>query len=301
MVDGVFSKKLNDIKMNNNNKIGFIGAGIMGQGMVQNLLNAGNEVSIIANKNRRPIDELVALGANEVLSLADMVSCCNSFILCLPSSATATSVCDELFPLLFQDTLIIDCTTNELISVKELEKKAKALKLRYVEAPLTGGQKQSWDAMLGAIVGCDKDDFELASNILKPCCAQIEWLGELGMGAKTKLVSNFLALGTATLVVEAMKSANKLGIDWEKFYKLASQGSGHSMSLDRIAPKAIEGSHDGYVFTIANTVKDMEYILALLKDQPDAAALTEVFLRIYKDAANAGMQDSFLSARVKNK
>ena len=45
----------------------------------------------------------------------------------------------------------------------------------------------------------------------------------------------------------------------------------------------------------------MEYILALLKDQPDAAALTEVFLRIYKDAANAGMQDSFLSARVKNK
>ena len=133
--------------MNNNNKIGFIGAGIMGQGMVQNLLKAGNEVNIIANKNRRPIDELVTLGANEVLSLADMVSCCNSFILCLPSSATATSVCDELFPLLFQDTLIIDCTTNELISVRELEKKAKALKLRYVEAPLTGGQKQSWDAM----------------------------------------------------------------------------------------------------------------------------------------------------------
>ena len=93
-------------RMNTNNKIGFIGAGIMGQGMVQNLLKAGNEVSIIANKNRRPIDELIALGANEVLSLADMASCCNSFILCLPSSATAISVCDELFPLLFPETLI---------------------------------------------------------------------------------------------------------------------------------------------------------------------------------------------------
>ena len=74
------------------NKIGFIGAGIMGQGMVQNLLKAGNEVSIIANKNRRPIEALVALGANEMVSLFDMVSYSNCFILCLPSSKVAISV-----------------------------------------------------------------------------------------------------------------------------------------------------------------------------------------------------------------
>ena len=287
--------------MDNNNKIGFIGAGIMGQGMVQNLLKAGHEVNVIANRNRRPIEELVALGAKEMMSLPDMASCCNRFILCLPSSQTAMSVCDVLFPLLLPETIIIDCTTNELVTVKELAKKAKAAKLRYVEAPLTGGQQQSRDAMLGAIVGCDVDDFAMVSNILRPCCAQIERLGELGMGATTKLISNFLALGTATLVVEAMKVANNLGVDWEKFYKLASQGSGHSMSLDRIAPKAIAGTHDGYVFTIANTVKDMEYISALLKDQPDAAAITEVFLRIYKNAANEGMQDALLSARLETK
>tara|TARA_B100000795_G_scaffold192792_1_gene147166 strand:+ start:1286 stop:2149 length:864 start_codon:yes stop_codon:yes gene_type:complete len=284
--------------LDSNNKIGFIGAGIMGQGMVQNLLKAGHKVNIIANKNRRPIEELVELGAKEIMSLPDMANCSNSFILCLPNSQTALSVCDVLFPLLLPGTIIIDCTTNQLVTVKELAQKAKAGKLRYVEAPLTGGQQQSQDAMLGAIVGCDEDDFAMVSNILRPCCAQIEWLGELGMGAKTKLISNFLALGTATLVVEAMKAANNLGVDWEKFYKLASQGSGHSMSLDRIAPKAIAGSHDGYVFTIANTVKDMEYIAALLKDQPDAAAITEVFLRIYKKAENAGMQDALLSARL---
>ena len=287
--------------MDNNNKIGFIGAGIMGQGMVQNLLKAGHEVNVIANRNRRPIEELVALGAKEMMSLPDMASCCNRFILCLPSSQTAMSVCDVLFPLLLPETIIIDCTTNELVTVKELAKQAKASKLRYVEAPLTGGQQQSRDAMLGAIVGCDVDDFAMVNNILKPCCAQIERLGELGMGATTKLISNFLALGTATLVVEAMKVANNLGVDWEKFYKLASQGSGHSMSLDRIAPKAIAGTHDGYVFTIANTVKDMEYISALLKDQPDAAAITEVFLRIYKNAANEGMQGALLSARLETK
>ena len=70
------------------------------------------------------------------------------------------------------------------------------------------------------------------------------------------------------------------------------------MSLDRIAPKAIAGTHDGYVFTIGNTVKDMEYILALLQDHPDAGAIARLFLRIYKDAEKAGMQDAFLSSRL---
>ena len=270
----------------------------MGQGMVQNLLEAGHEVNVIAHRNRQPIDELVALGAKEMMSLFDMASCCNIFILCLPSSQAVMSVCNVLFSRALPKTLIIDCTTNELITVKELARQAKAARLRYVEAPLTGGQQQSREAMLGAIVGCDVEDFAMVSNILKPCCAHIERLGELGMGATTKLISNFLALGTATLVVEAMKAANNLGVDWKKFYKLASQGSGHSMSLDRIAPKAISGSHDGYVFTIANTVKDMEYISDLLKDQPDAAAITEVFLRIYKNAVNDGMQDELLSSRL---
>ena len=287
--------------MYNKNKIGFIGAGIMGQGMVQNLLEAGHEVNVIAHRNRRPIEELVALGAKEMTSLSDMASCCNIFILCLPSSQVVMSVCDVLFSLVLPKTIIIDCTTNQLFTVKELAKQAKFAQLKYVEAPLTGGQQQSRDAMLGAIVGCDIDDFAMVSNVLKPCCSQIERLGELGMGATTKLISNFLALGTATIVVEAMKVANNLGVDWEIFYKLSSQGSGHSMSLDRIAPKAISGTHDGYVFTIANTVKDMEYISELLSDQPDAAAITEVFLRIYKNAANDGRQDALLSSRLETK
>lgn len=284
--------------MDKKNKIGFIGAGIMGQGMVQNLLESGHEVNVIAHINRRPIEELVALGAKEMMSFSEMANRCKIFILCLPSSQAVMSVCGVLFSIALPKTIIIDCTTNELITVKELARQAKIAQLRYVEAPLTGGQQQSRDAMLGAIVGCDVEDFAMVSNVLKPCCAQIERLGELGMGATTKLISNFLALGTATLVVEAMKAANNLGVDWKKFYKLASQGSGHSMSLDRIAPKAIAGSHDGYVFTIANTIKDMEYISDLLKDQPDAAAITEVFLKIYKNAVNDGMQDELLSSRL---
>ena len=292
-------EKLGDMDQRQN--IGFIVTGIIGQGMAQNLLKAGHRVVIIANRNRGPIEKLVKLGAREAASLAEIGHDCSKVILCLPNSSTVISVCDTLFPSLSPGSMVVDCTTNQPVSVKILAAKAEAAKLRYVEAPLTGGQSQAENAKLGAILGCDVEDFEIARSLLAPCCTKIERFGNLGMGATTKLISNFLALGTATLVVEAMKLAREFGIDWEKFYELSSQGSGHSMSLDRIAPKAISGKHDGYAFTIANTVKDFEYITSMVREQPDACAIAQIFLNIYQNAAEDGMKDAFISCRLKSK
>ena len=291
-------EKLGDMDQRQN--IGFIGAGIIGQGMAQNLLKAGHRVVVIANRNRGPIEKLVKLGAREANSLAEIGHDCSKVILCLPNSSTVISVCDTLFPSLSPGSMVVDCTTNQPVSVKMLAAKAEAANLRYVEAPLTGGQSQAENAKLGAILGCDLKDFEIARSLLAPCCTKIERFGNLGMGATTKLISNFLALGTATLVVEAMKLAREFGVDWEKFYELSSQGSGHSMSLDRIAPKAISGKYDGYAFTVANTVKDFEYITTMVREHPDAHEIAQIFLDIYQNAAEDGMQDAFISCRLKS-
>jgi 3-hydroxyisobutyrate dehydrogenase-like beta-hydroxyacid dehydrogenase len=278
--------------------IGFIGAGIMGRGMAANLLKAGSNLHVVPHRNRQPIDELVSIGAREVSSLAAMAEACSTIILCLPNSATATSVVAELIAVMDSGGLIIDCTTNDVDTVRTLYGETHKAGLRYAEAPLTGGQQQAAEARLGAIVGCRDADFDAVKMALAPCCERIERLGDVGMGAATKLISNFLALGTATLVVEAMKMARLAGVDWEKFYQLAAQGSGHSMSLDRIAPKAIEGSHDGYVFTIANTAKDLRYIHDFLPEGSDARALAGQMLRLYEEAQAKGLGDKFLSARL---
>ena len=77
-------------------------------------------------------------------------------------------------------------------------------------------------------MGCDEGDFADAKAILEGCCARIEWFGDIGMAAKTKLISNFLALGTATLVIESFRQAREFGVDWQKLYDLALLGSGNS-------------------------------------------------------------------------
>ncbi len=136
---------------------------------------------------------------------------------------------------------------------------------------------------LGAFIGSSKKNFKISKKILNPCCKKIIRIGNVGMGAKAKLLSNFLALGTASLVIESLKFAQKIQIDWKNFYDLSSLGSGSSRSLDRIAPQAINNNYDSYLFTINNTIKDMRYMLKLFDGNNDMIKNYKVFSKtIYK-------------------
>ena len=280
-------------------KIGFIGVGLMGTGMVQRLLMAGHETHVVAHKNRAPIEEVCKMGAILHNNISDLAKKVEFIFLCLPSSSEVIKIAKKISKVQSKVNLIIDCTTNSpdsLITIHEIFVNAK---IEYLEAPLTGGVTQASEGQLGAILGGTEEAVAKAKPLLSACCSKMAHIGPVGMGAKTKLVSNFLALGTATLVVESLHIAKKLGIDWQSFYDLASQGSGHSMSLDRIAPKAIDGDYKGYMFSITNTAKDFRYINDLfMKKDIELSKLSKWMLKQYEDAETKGLGDSVLSQRL---
>ena len=96
-----------------------------------------------------------------------------------------------------------------------------------------------------------------------------------------------------------MKASRDCEVDWEKFYKLASQVSGHSMSLDRIVPKAINGEYDSYVFSIANTLKDLSYIRDIFEAKQDYGKMAQLLFDIYQKSNSEGNGEQFLSSRLK--
>ena len=191
--------------------------------------------------------------------------------------------------------MVIDTTTNEQDGPEELAACLKEVGGHYVEAPVTGGVNQAKDGVLGAIVGCDEADLKRAKDVLSGFCTKIERFGPVGMGARAKLVSNFLALGTATLVVETFKQARSLGVDWKKLYELAQLGSGNSSGLQRIVGNALKGDYRGYVFSIENTVKDFSYICKLAENNGDVPNLAPVMRSIYERALAHGHGDRMLS------
>ena len=281
-------------------KIGFIGVGIMGEGMVYKLIEANYKVFVKKNKNPNPINRVKKKGAFELKTIKEIVKKCEIIILCLPNSSVAKKIIVEIGKICSKKKLVIDCTTNNYNSVLYFKKLSKIYNFNYVEAPISGGSLQAKNGSLGAFIGSNKKNFRRAKQILKPCCKRILRIGKIGMGTKAKLISNFLALGTTTLVIESLKIAKKLSVNWKKFYKLSSLGSGSSKSFDRIAPKALKNDYDSYSFTIENTIKDLNYMIKIFKKYKDVKKITLTLLKFYvKDKKKYGRK-AFISNRLKD-
>jgi len=279
-------------------KIGFIGAGYMGYGMALNLVNK-YDLTVFAHKNRKPIDDLVQKGAKEAIDLEELASLSKVIIMCVTNTPVGLDVINNIVPHLQKKTTIIDITTHKADGSIKIFQKLSSLDISYVESPVMGGPVQAEEGVLGAIVGCEEKDFEFAKEILMNFCKDVIYFGPVGMGAKAKLVNNFLSLGTATFVIETLKAADKLGIDLKKLYDVAKLGSGNSGALNRMAEKAINNDYKGYIFSVNNTVKDLTYINELLKDMPNAEKLSSITRSFYEEAKAKGYGDLLISELIK--
>ncbi|SVA78522.1 uncharacterized protein METZ01_LOCUS131376 [marine metagenome] len=287
--------------MNTNNiKIGFIGAGYMGYGMAHNLLKNNYKLSVIAHNNRKPIEKLITQGATEVNSLNELGKFNNVIIMCVTNTPVALEIINNILPFLKEGTLVLDITTHHSTGSIEMNTLLNTKNIKYVESPVMGGPIQAEEGILGAIVGANDEDFDYAKKILLSFCKNVFHFGKIGMGAKAKLISNFLALGTATFVIETFKAANHLNIDLQNLYDVAKLGSGNSGALNRIADKAIAGDYKGYVFSVNNVLKDLTYINELLKDLPNAEKLSSLTKSFYKEAVDKGKGDLLMSELIKD-
>ena len=142
-----------------------------------------------------------------------------------------------------------------------------------------GGPIQAEEGVLGCIVGGSYKNLKLSKKILNSFSKNIYHFGDVGSGAKAKLISNFLALGTTTFVIETIKAAEHLNIDIKKLYDVAKLGSGNSGALKRIADKAIKGDYKGYIFSVDNALKDLTYIHEILKDIPNFKIIIDYFYK----------------------
>lgn len=276
-------------------KIGLIGAGLMGHGLGLNMLAAGHELHVVAHHNRTPIEDLVSKGAVEAPSLAALGALVDVVVLCVTGTPAVQKVIDDLAGNFRPGMLVIDTTTNSSGGPEAFNSTLIEHGVTYVEAPVTGGAVQARQGVLGAIVGCDKELPRKAREVLSCFCKQIEHFGPVGAGARAKLVSNFLALGTAALVIETFRKARALGVDWQKLYELAQLGSGKSVGLDRIVGGAVAGDFEGYKFSVDNSIKDLSYLADLAEQNSCDSSLLPALLELFSSAAADGHGSRMIS------
>ena len=195
--------------------IGFIGVGWMGHGMAANILRGGYPLQVKGNRNRQPVEDLVAQGATEAESPRAMAEGCEVVHLCLSNSPQVEAVIrgpDGILASAREGLIVIDATTADPTSTAALAAELEAAGMTMVDAPLGRTPKEAEAGTLDAIVGASPEAFERVRPVIECWAGSINHVGPTGSGHRMKLIMNFVSLGYAALYSEALAMGVRSGL-----------------------------------------------------------------------------------------
>jgi 3-hydroxyisobutyrate dehydrogenase-like beta-hydroxyacid dehydrogenase len=282
-------------------KIGFIGLGLMGAAMVDRLMSKGHDLIVLGNTSRPRIDAAIAKGAIEAVSPKDLASKCDIIMLCMDTSASVESRMfgdDGVIAGLKPGSTVIDFGTSLPSSTKNLGDKLAEIGSFYLDGPLGRTPSHALEGKLNIMTSGDETAFNTIKPVLEDLAENVFFLGDLATGHTIKLINNFFAMTTASAMSEAFVMADKAGVDRQKVYDVMSAGPTHSMMMDFIKGFAIDGNAENLAFSIKNAAKDVGYYSQMAKDFGVNSIMSTAANTALSKAKDAGFSDSLVPEMV---
>jgi 2-hydroxy-3-oxopropionate reductase len=246
-------------------KIGFVGLGIMGKPMAKNLIKAGHQLVIYNSSGAA--DELKGEGADGADSYQAIADQCGIVITCLPDSPQVEEVYrgDEgLLAGAGEGDLLIDMSTISPLVTKALAKEASERGAKTLDAPISGGEPGAIAGELSIMVGGSQEDFERAKPIFEAMGTPVH-VGEAGSGQIVKACNQIIVGVVLEGVSEALVLGSKAGVDPAKVIEAVSGGLAGTKVMDQKRDKFLE--HDfAPGFRIELHHKDLAIALATARE-----------------------------------
>jgi 3-hydroxyisobutyrate dehydrogenase-like beta-hydroxyacid dehydrogenase len=253
-------------------RIGFIGVGLMGQGMAGSIIDKGFPLTIMGNRNRAPVDALVAKGAVEAKTAADVARASDIVFLCVTDSSVVERLVrgpEGLKAGASRGLVIVDTSTANPVSTLELAADLKEQGVTLCDAPLGGTPAQAALGQLTAMVGADDATLATIRPAVEAWATRVLHVGGVGAGHQMKLVNNFVAMGYAAIYAEALALGAKVGLS-KQVIDGVLRGSRMDCGFYQTFFKYVmERDRNAHQFTIDNALKDLRYVEAMA----DAARL----------------------------
>ena len=217
-------------------RIAFIGLGHMGGGMAPNLVKGGHEVRAF-DLSKGAVDKAVEAGCSAAPSAADAVRESDVVVTMLPAAQHVRAVYEkDVAPNATKGALLIDCSTIDVASARDVGEGLQAQGFNFVDAPVSGGIAAAASGNLAFMVGGTDEAFALAEPILEPMAKAVIHAGGAGAGQAAKICNNMILGATMIVTCEAFVMAQKLGLDPQVFFDIASNASGQSWSMTSYTP-----------------------------------------------------------------
>ncbi|MFD2759691.1 2-hydroxy-3-oxopropionate reductase [Lentibacillus juripiscarius] len=281
-------------------KIGFVGLGIMGKPMCQNLMKAGYDL-VISSSNPDTNRQLQKEGANVVSSYTDLAAASDVMITMLPNSPEVKEVIlgqGGLRDGARSGSVIIDMSSIAPTVSQEVGKALEEKEIGFLDAPVSGGEPKAIDGTIAVMAGGAEETFQNCLPIMETMAGSVVRTGDIGSGNATKLANQIIVALNIAAVSEAMVLTRKMEVDSELVYEAIRGGLAGSNVLDAKAPMMMEQNFDPG-FTIDLHLKDLNNVLETSGDigvpLPLTASIKETLQALQAD----GQGDSDHAAVVK--
>jgi 3-hydroxyisobutyrate dehydrogenase-like beta-hydroxyacid dehydrogenase len=283
-------------------RIGFIGLGLMGHGMAKNLVVKGFPLTVRVHRNRKPAEDILAAGAKEAKTNADLARASDIVILCVTGSPQIEEIIygdNGIMGAARAGLVVIDTSTAEPASTAKIRDDLAGKGTKYVDAPLARTPREAEEGRLNTMVGADDATFAQLKPVLSAYCENVIHVGPPGHGHMLKLVNNFIAQAIAAATAEACAACAKSGVSIRKLHEVISAGAVNSGIFQMMVGKMLEGGDlSGLKFTLVNAMKDLRYYTHFAESLPVPAIMGEAVHQSLVTANLLGFGDKYVASLI---
>ena len=283
----------------------FIGVGNMGNPMAENLHKSGKKITVF-DVSKEMMERAEKKGLNTSESIETLINEEVSIVITmLPEGKHSKEIYlgdNGIINKVSKDCLLIDCSTIDIETSKEIGNAADNQNIMMIDAPVSGGVMGAQKATLNIMVGGSKEAFDKALPVLKILGKNIYHAGEIGSGNGAKICNN-MALGIAMIAAsESLMLAKRLNIDIKKVHEIMRNASGNSwpISVYPPLPGLIDGtpSNNNYRpgFSAGMMNKDLKLAYECAKSVNAETPLGKMALEIYDQFCKEGNDTKDFSA-----
>ncbi len=278
--------------------LGFIGLGIMGESMSENLIKKSGHQVIVYDIDASKIDKMVELGALKGTSSQDVVTKADIIFSMVPKSEHMVSLIDAVVEVLTKDHIWVDMSTIDPTTSVALGNRLRALGITFVDAPVVKSKAAAVSGTLGIYVGGDKATFELIKPLLLCMGNNVILMGEQGKGIAMKIIHNMLVGQIQNGVNEMFVMAGAMGMDLSLIKEAISYGGGQNFYLDGKANAIIQGDFST-AFSVENMAKDIHIAYQLATQHQLKLEGLKHLEDVYQRALQEGIGKEDFSATFK--
>ena len=272
--------------------IGFIGLGIMGGSMVENLQNKGYELTVY-DRNPKAAQPSVDRGAVLAKSVKELAEKSDIIMLCVTTSKIVESLIyaeDGILSGIKKSSIVIDYGTSLPASTRKIGADLAKKGVGMIDAALGRTPTHAKKGLLNIMGAGDLDTFKKVRPILEDQAENIFHLGALGAGHTAKSINNFMGMTTVCAMSQAFAIATLAGVDRQQLFDIMSTGPSNSPFMHFCKNYAVDGKSN-LDFSIVNANKDLDYYLKMVQDFDVETQIAEGTFANLKGALAEGMGD----------